>query len=51
MDRSVPCKAVRAPVPLTEDIAAWSGLALGVAAVVVCVLAARGIRRRCATSL
>ncbi|KJY41277.1 hypothetical protein VR41_13350 [Streptomyces sp. NRRL B-1568] len=51
MDQSVPCKAVRAPVPLTEYVAAWAGLALGVTAVVACILAARGIRRRCATGL
>jgi hypothetical protein len=51
MDQSVPCKAVRAAVPLTEYVASWTGLALGVAAVVVCILAARGIRRRCAVGL
>ncbi|GGP76190.1 hypothetical protein [Streptomyces abikoensis] len=51
MDQSVPCKAVRAPVALTEYVAAWAGLALGVTAVAACVLAAFTIRRRCATGL
>ncbi|MFI9724403.1 hypothetical protein ACIHFE_33005 [Streptomyces sp. NPDC052396] len=51
MDPSVPCKAVRTPVPLMEYVATWAGLTAGVAAVVVCVLAAMGMRRRYAVGL
>ncbi|MEU1372308.1 hypothetical protein ABZ442_01420 [Streptomyces triculaminicus] len=51
LDQSRPCKVVRASVPPTEYVAAWAGLALGIAAVVVCVLAAKSIRRQCAMSL
>ncbi|GHF54475.1 hypothetical protein GCM10010218_39660 [Streptomyces mashuensis] len=50
-DQSVPCKAMRAPVATTEYVAAWAGLTLGVTAVVVCVVAALGMRRRCAVLL
>ncbi|MEU3355338.1 hypothetical protein [Streptomyces sp. NPDC037389] len=51
LDQSVPCKAVRAAVPLTEYSAAWAGLVFGAAAVVVCVLAAKNVRRRSAMGL
>ncbi|MEV4432876.1 hypothetical protein [Streptomyces sp. NPDC049555] len=51
MDQSVPCTAVRTPTPLTEYVAAWAGLGLGAAAVVLCVLAAKGVRRRCGRGL
>ncbi|MFI2073670.1 hypothetical protein [Streptomyces triculaminicus] len=50
-DQSRPCKVVRASVPPTEYVAAWAGPALGIAAVVVCVLAAKSIRRQCAVGL
>ncbi|PHQ51134.1 hypothetical protein BLA24_15290 [Streptomyces cinnamoneus] len=39
------------PFPRTEYVAAWGGLALGVAAVVACVLLAQRIRRRCGVGL
>ncbi|MER7466756.1 hypothetical protein [Streptomyces sp. NPDC097981] len=34
------------PFPKTEHVAGWAGLALGLSAVVVCVLLARRLRRR-----
>ncbi|KOG85693.1 hypothetical protein ADK38_35255 [Streptomyces varsoviensis] len=35
------------PFPKAEYVAAWSGVVLGVSAVVVCVLLARRVRREC----
>ncbi|MEU1816912.1 hypothetical protein ABZ543_17200 [Streptomyces roseifaciens] len=51
LDQSKPCRVVRAPVPLMEYLAAWAGPVLGVAAVIVCVVAAKRIRRHCAVGL
>ncbi|MGK5638629.1 hypothetical protein ACSNOK_10010 [Streptomyces sp. URMC 126] len=44
-DRSVPCKPMRAPVSTSEYLAAWAGLALGVTAVAVCLMAAFSMNR------
>ncbi|MBZ4319895.1 hypothetical protein [Streptomyces huiliensis] len=41
----------RMPFPKAQHFAAWTGLALGISAVVVCVLLARQIRRRRGTRL
>ncbi|MFK0048818.1 hypothetical protein ACIQU4_32935 [Streptomyces sp. NPDC090741] len=39
------------PFPKMEHVAAWSGPVLGISAMVVCLLLARWIRRRCGVRL